>query len=457
MKNSIRIAIFFVLLTSLFMSSSVLAANVTSYTSGFQVQNLSSTDIANLSIKFYNRSDGSLAATQSASIPVGGSSSFFTLSAVSVGFDGSVVIESDQPVVASSLLYGNTTEHIGAYDGFSSGATSLYIPLTQKNNYGVTSFLNVQNTGSSDAHVTVNFPGTYTGNPCAQTATIKPNAAARFDQATNSCLPDGFRAATITSDQPVVTVIVQIQTNYGSAKAGILASGGFTSGSTNPIFPLVSSGWYGSITGIQIQNTGTLPTDVTVTYTPSPAYPGASCTETKTINVGVSRNFALSTNNLLPQACRTTQGSFNAFVGSARVTGNTASQPLVAIANQISSINAQSAAYNALDPATATTAVSFPIIADRLNGSFSGFSVVNMGSSSALITCTYTDSLVTQFKTVAPGGSFTPTQNNKIAASYIGSATCTSTQPILGVANYLDNGTITGALDGLGTYEGINH
>jgi hypothetical protein len=454
MKRSLRITIFLVLLISLFMYGSAQAANVSSYTSAFQIQNLNPTDAANFIIKFYNRSDGSLAATTStASIPGGGSASFFTLSAVDVGFDGSAVIESDQPVAAVSLLYGNVSEHMAEYTGFSAGATSVYIPLTQKNNYGVSTFINVQNTGSSDANVTINYAGT----ACSESVTIKPGAAKRFDQATNSCLTDGFRAATITStnDQPVVAVVVQVNSNFSaSLTAGLLASGGFVTGSTFPLMPLISTGWYGSTTSIQIQNTGTLSTDVTVSYSPTPGLPGASCTESKTIASGASKIFGMGT---MPSSCKTVSGGYTAFVGSAKVTTNSASQPLVAVVTQTNNTNGQKAAYNAFDPSSATTSVSFPIVADRFNNSSSSISIVNLDSSTQVITCAYTDTVFTQSKSVVAGGTWTPQQNNKISAGYIGSGNCTSAGPIIGIANLVDQTKLTGPLDGLGEYEGINH
>jgi hypothetical protein len=351
-------------------------------------------------------------------------------------------------------MLGNSTEHAAAYDAFSSGATTVNIPLVQKNNFGINSFINVQNAGSASASVTVAYPGT----TCTEPATILPGAAHRFDQSANACLPDGPRSATITSDQPVVAAVVQVQSDNQYLHAAMLAYGGFaTSGSTNPIMPLVSSGWYGSVTGIQIQNTGASSTDVTLSYTPSAGFPGVACTETKTVAAGQSATFGLSTGNLLPQACRSTQSGQNGFVGSARVTVNSASMNLVAIVNQINSGNAQAAAYSAFDPASGTTTVSLPLIADRNYGIFSGFAVANVGSADATVNCTFTGSTHTESATVAAGASMTAVQSGAIAPSYVGSATCTSTQPIVAVVNYLDPGTVTHALDGLSVYEGINH
>jgi hypothetical protein len=457
MKKSLSIAILLVLLTAMFMPGSVQAAEVTSYSSGFQIQNLSQSDAANITIKFYNRSDGTLAATTpSASIPAGSFSSFFTLSAVPVGFDGSAIIESDQPVAAVSLLYGNSNrEHVDTYGGFSSGATSVFLPLIQKNNYQIFTWFNVQNTASSDAHITVNYPGTYTGNPCAETATIKPNAAARFDQKTNTCLPDGVYSATITSDQPVAVIVVEVYSTYQTLLPMIEAYSGFTDvGVTNPVFPSVQSGWYGSVNGIRIMNTGDTDTTVTLHFTPSVGFPGAVCDETKLITAGQSVSFANGYSRLMAPACRTLQSGYTAFVGSARVTANTANQTLVAISHQNSNTTAMGSTTNGFDTASATTALAFPLVVDRYNGATSGMVLYNAGSSDAHVTCTFTGTSFTLSLTIAPGIGQANPLKNLIADSYLGASYCTSDQPILGIGNY--NTQVT-ATDSRGSYRAINY
>lgn len=461
MNKFIKFSIAVVALILLTMPLVVSAANVTSYTSGFQVQNLSLTEDANVVISFYNRSDGSLATTQPATIPKSGSTTFFPLSAVAVGFDGSVVISSDQPVAAIANILGNGTEHAASYGGLSVGADTVSIPLIQKNNFGINSFFNIQNTGSANATVNITYPGT----ACQDNAAIQPGAAVRFDQSTDTCLPDpvgdaGYTgSAIITSDQPVVATVMQVQSDNQYLNAALLAYNGFTGDSIKPVMPLVSSGWYGSVTGIQIQNTGSQPTNATLTYSPSSGFPGAQCTETKNIPAGQSTTFGLSAGNLLPAACRTLDGGtgFTAFVGSAAVTTNSANQPLVAIVNQINSGNSQAAAYAAFDPALGTQNVSLPLVADRNFGIFSGFSIANVGSGPADITCTFTNTPFVDSATgIQPGQAFTSLQLNKIADKYVGSATCTSNQNLVAIVNYLDPGTVTGALDGLSVYEGIN-
>jgi hypothetical protein len=428
-------------------------AQAVTYTSGFQIQNLTGTT-ADISIVFYDQA-GVAQATVPDTIPGNSSKTYFPLSAVSVGFNGSVVVSSDQNVAAIANVLGDSGDMGASYGGFSAGATTVNLPLVMKDNYGINTWFNVQNAGGSSTTVNV----TYAGSPtppggCPDSAVVEPGAAATFDQSTDSCLSAGFvGAATLTSAEPIVATVMQI-----SAES-LLAYTGFTGTSTAPLMPLVSSGYYNSGTGIQIQNTGGTATDVTISYTPSAGFPGAACTETKSVAPGASTTFAFPS---MPLSCYTDGGSAGseAFVGSGKVTGNTTSQPLVAIVNQVTTGDANQAAYNAVDPSTATNRVSLPLIMDRNYGIFTGISIANVGASATDITCTFSGTGYTASATgVAPGAALTDVQLNQIADGYVGSATCTASggdELIAGIVNELTSGSPATA-DALLTYEGFNY
>ena len=74
--------------------------------------------------------------------------------------------------------------------------------------YGIDTWFNVQNAGTVETTVNIAYkPGT-----CTDSASIKPGAAKTFKQADNACLPAGFvGAATVTSVQPVVAVVMQVR------------------------------------------------------------------------------------------------------------------------------------------------------------------------------------------------------------------------------------------------------
>ncbi len=441
-----------VLLLAVGLTTSAMA-QPSGYTSGFQVQNLSSSDSTSITITFYNKSDGSQANQVSDTINASSSKTYFPIDAVSDGFDGSVVVQADQPVAAIANILGTGGFGGGSYSGFTAGSTTVNIPLVFKNFAGINSFFNVQNAGSADASVNVSYPGT----SCTASATVKPGAAATFDQAQDSCLQDNFvGAATITSDQPIVASSLQVDSD------SILASNGFTDAttSTNPVMPLVVKG-FGTDTGIQIQNTGTADTEVTVSYTPTAGNPGQACTETKSITAGKSETFGLS---YITDNCTTN----SVFVGSAAVTANSASQPLAAVVNQaaISPPGPNSSAYNAFDPAAATASVEIPLIISdvSLGGSdllFTGFNVVNVGSAATDVSCTFANSTATvPSTTLQPGGSLNNVQtgNATLGAGYVGSATCTASGgTIVGVVNQLGSGPTVGTKgDQIFTYEAVN-
>jgi hypothetical protein len=257
----------------------VAAVDALSYTSCFQVQNLTST-VANITVSYYQQ--GNATPTDvSDTVPASGSKTYCPLSAVSAGFNGSVVISSDQAVAAvANVTGGNWASFDASYAGFSAGAQTVSIPLLMKGNYGYNTWFNVQNAGGAEATVQVNY-----SDGTSQTKTIQPNLAVTFDQATETHSAAVF-AATITSDQPVVAAVVEVGPTM------LFAYDGFTAASPNPVMPLVQANNWGYTTGIQIQNAGGSPTTVTVTFTPSLS--GTACTQTKSIAVGASETFALN-------------------------------------------------------------------------------------------------------------------------------------------------------------------
>jgi len=416
----------------------VRAGAFSGYTSGFQVQNLIATT-ANVTITYYNQ-DGTTATTASDTIDGNGAKTYYPVHAAA-GFNGSVVISSDQQVASVVNVLGSGSASAGAsYVAAMQGGTTMLIPLLMKSNAGYSTWYNVQNTGSADATVNVTYSDSTTGGPI----TIKPGAAHTFDQSTETHSAAVF-SATISSDQGVAIAVIE------ENPSTMFAYSGFTGGATNPVMPLVNANNGGYITGIQIQNAGGSSTDVTVGYTHSAA--GTDCTETQTIPAGQSKTFALGA---FATGANSTCAGGAAFVGSAQVTGNTASQNLVAIVNQLKpGVNGE--AYGSFDPASATNTVVLPLIMDRNSNWFTGFNVMNVGSAATTVTCTFSGTTYT-FDTgsLAPGQAYTAIQKDQIASAYVGSGTCTATNAgdkIVAVVNELNS---VAAGDNLLVYEGIN-
>jgi hypothetical protein len=312
--------------------------------------------------------------------------------------------------------------------------------LLFKANVGFDTWFNVQNTGTADASVTVAYSD---GTTSGAAVVIAPGAAHTFDQATETHTAAVF-SGVVTSDQPVAVAVIQESADV------MFAYTGFSSATPSPVLPLINSNNAGYITGVQIQNTGATPTDVTVSYT---AVIGTDCSETKTIPANGSTTFALGAF----AATQTGEDCANApttFVGSAEVTGNTAGNDLVAIVNQLKpGVNGE--AYGSFDSAAATDTVVMPLIMDNNAGFFTGFNVQNVGAASTTVTCTFVGSTYTVSDTLAPGEALNDLQLGKLGGPAVSSAVCTAPGgTIIGVVNQLGPSSTD---DQLLVYEAINN
>lgn len=473
-------------------ASSVRADTISGATAGVQVQNLDPNP-ATLSFQAVDQAGNVVKNfTDPTQVPGNSSRTYFPLDTIGLNgsFNGSLVISSDKSVTAIANI--NATSGAGvpvsaSYDGVSSGAPSLTLPLIQKNNGSKkfdTSF-NVQNAGQTDTTVTVKFipAAADSGNTgCQQTATIKPGSSATFNQNSDTNYT-GCASLTTAGGKFVGSATVSATGNVNLAAAvlessqiNLLAYTGFSpsQASTGPIFPLVNANNNGNTTGIQIANQGAQDTDVTVSYTPSPGA-GTACTEKQTIKAGSSTTFALIAfaNSSLGANENCADGA--KFVGSGTVTVNSTNQPLVAVINQTNNSKGFGSAYNSYNAGAATAKVSLPLILDN-NGKFkvfTGISVVNVGNAAVDISCVYsTQNGVTPTPSTAtgvqPGGSLVVVHNNILHSgntAYVGSADCTATgggeTKIVGVVNQtaslLTAADASKAGDKLLTYEGFNH
>lgn len=443
------------------------------YSTGTQVMNVGLAT-ANITITYYDAAGNVLGTS-----PAGTTIDSFKSSTFFPPASGSAVISSDQPLAAVTNILNAASGATagGAYVGASAGSTTVSIPLLMKANGSnpYTTWFTVQNAGSSDAAVTVDYSDC-TGTSDA-TATIKPGAAATFYQKDEACHTLKVFSAKLTSTQPVVAVVVE----ENSLK--ILAYSGFSKGSTNPVLPLINTNNSGIATGVQVQNIGASSSDVTLSYSPVAPAVGTACTETQTIAAGSSKTFALGAFVSGPYS--DTRGTTDCaggliFVGSARVTVNTGAMPLVAVVNQTKT--AYGEAYGGFDPADATGTVVLPLIMDR-NGAnlFStGISVQNVGSGVTDIKCDMTGTVppavagnpreaatYTISKTaVAQYASLIDNQSGKILprAGFVGSAVCKAYTPGSSFGTIDPAGRLVGVVNELGktdkdrllVYEGIN-
>lgn len=430
MKTISSVLIVLALVVLAFPAGAVQAQSLT-YDSCIQVQNLSATD-ASIVVYYYQQGNAIPVASPADIVPGNGSNTYCPLSAVADGFNGSVVIESTDPIAAiANVTGGGWNAYNASYAGFDAGATTVNIPLLFKNNYGFNTFFNVQNVGTGVADVDI----TYTDGTSSLNNAIDQFLSKTFDQVLETHNQAVF-AATVTSSQPIVVTVMEV----GPVNQPMLFGyNGFTEGHPNPVMPLVQANNYGYTSGIQVQNTGGTSTNVTVSFTPSIA--GTACTQTKSIAAGASETFALTAWAGSDTNADNDCANGGTFVGSARVTGNSAANPLVAIVNQHNFASFMGASYSSFNPDRATAKVVMPLIDQGNYGYFTGFNVMNVGISATSVTCTFSGSAYTVSQAdLAAGAAITAVQiGTALGEGYVGSATCTATggdQKIIGVVNH---------------------
>lgn len=461
MRKPISLFIVFVLMFILLPAGSTQAATPVSYESSIQIRNLTGT-AGTITMSFYNLS-GTVVGTAPDSILANETKSYYqSTMPVAAGFNGSVVVSSDVPTAAMSNLVGRDGANVpisyAAFSAFDEGSVKVYLPTLFKDNYGYNTFYYVQNLGSTDANVSIQ----YSDGKTASLTGIKPSSSQVVRQS-GETHPVKVFSATLTGTQPIAVTVVE----EGST---LFAYSGFGPGSTNPIMPLVNENNYGFFTGVQIQNTGAAATNVTVTYSPSLA--GSPCTETRSIPAGGSKTFAqyvfYNVESTTDSSLATTCVRGQTFVGSAKVTGNSASQPLVGVVNQLQPGDNKGGAYGAFDPASGQSQIIYPLIMDRNYGYFTSWSIVNVGTgpiAADAITCQVTGkdssgtsvSKVFKNPAIPVDASWTLNHQNQVANGFVGGATCTGPTgtKLIGTSNQLGAGAAWTARDTLLVSEGF--
>jgi hypothetical protein len=460
-----------ILATALLMALLVVALPASAqegitWQTGFQVQNLSTSQAA-ITITFFDSATGNQTTASNDTIPASGSKTYFPITAVSAGFNGSVVISSDQPVTAILNIIGNNFAYGGSVTGLTAGATKVGLPLILRGNAGFQTWFAVQNTGQTNATVTVSFaPRDASSGSAFTTAavTIKPGASKTFDTAGITQLGSIFvGSATVNSTQPVAVVVNQT----GLTGFKVLQNyNGFAAGSPTVSVPLVQNGNGNPLTfsGIAVQNIGTTATNITVSFSANTkgSFQPAAITFT---NVQPGQTKTVNTSKPTNDPSAPGFGGNDAahrYVGSSTIT-NSAGQNLVAIVNQLASTNGSS--YEGFNPANATAKVSAPLLMANNAAFFTGVQCQNVGSADTVITLTYGANTKGTFnptavqQTIKKGASGTPILQAGTAFGtnrYVGSGTITSSGnvPIVCVVNESKAG---GTGDILQTYNATNY
>jgi len=274
--------------------------------SGIACQNLDSDFDAAVELSFYSEGSGTAAITYQAVIPAGGSKNWLTTSSVNMpgfptSFIGSGVVSSDRPIACNvnTELNGVTGTTENPYrSGTSGGMTDaqigpvIYVPQVMRDFYGYASYVAVQNSGTSAVTANIQYFDSSSGNEiisAAESASIPGQSTKVFYQADNANLGSflgsmKISAADGTTKLAAVTNIYNNMVDY--TKTQLQSYNGVTTGASKLLAPRFVRSFYAYNSGTSIQNIGTMPINVKITFnfagnsyiynSSTPVQPGAS-------------------------------------------------------------------------------------------------------------------------------------------------------------------------------------
>ena len=229
-----------------------------SYDAAFYVQNVDTTNTANLTIKYYD-SAGALTCTVTGETVAPLASKGYWLPGLAASclpdnWVGGVKVESTTPIVTVGRPHIGT--QITTYNGFAAGATSSYVPMLFKNAFGGSydAAFYVQNVGASAATISIKYYDLAGNLTCTVPDSIAPLASKGYwlPGLPATCLPDDWvGGAVVTSDVDVVAI------GRPHIGAQVTTYNGFTSGSLSSSLPMLFKDAFGGSydSAYYIQNT----------------------------------------------------------------------------------------------------------------------------------------------------------------------------------------------------------
>ncbi len=461
-------------LTMVLVGALGVSAQSGTWVSGIMIQNQSETEIAHITVTFWwaegTANAGQMAHQFNDEIAAGKSKSYYVpTSAMTAGlpadFVGSAVVSSDQPVAANlntqlpSDLGGDPANpmRMGTASGVLEPAPKLYFTQVMKNYWGWNSYIAVQNTGADTANVTVRYFSDATGaQVTTESGAIHPYSTKIFRQSEVGALPNDWAGSAVVEaadNKPLAGVANFFADGTPYADAMFQSYNAASAGATKLYVPRLVKGYYGYQGGLKIQNVGTAPTNVTISYRF-----GAN-TYTQTIsNLGANQAVGLymGTPSHVPPLAGVS-GSGSAVIESS-------GQPIIATVNEDERTSGLGVTYNAIPDGAQTNAVLFPQITAKYYGFSGGLQVQNVGGSATTVTAVFsmqgrTDVVATA--SVPSMGSASWFAPNIVAPDFNGSVVVSAPQPLVGIGNGSyrydwDNRYGVKYGDSFTTYNGIN-
>lgn len=398
------------------------------WTSAFTIQNLEANTAA---CEFVLYDPTGAEKYTGSNISIGANGSYFVyvgnLPISSGQYSG--VIKCDRQVAAVSNATGSGSAD--SYNALGPGDINnvLYAPGLYRSYHGYMSNVVAQNTTGAPIDITLDL--FVAGNPSAiksyKMTGVPANASVTFDQNAETDLPNGLYSGRITGTGAVAAV-ANLWNSAQLFSYSLVASGGPTA-----YTPVIMNNYAGFSTALTIQNMGSSPTQVQVTY---------SNGVNKTITVAGNSPYLLYTPNEGLAA-----GIYSAKAQS--LDGGT----IVALVNE-SAGNNRAGSYTGFKAGSLTA--NAPIILKGYFNYSTSITCQNVGGAPANITFAYSNGATQTIAGVPVNGSALAYQPNlgSLPNNFNGSAVITSAQPIVCVVNE-NQVTNTASQDWLLTYRAI--
>lgn len=210
---------------------------------------------------------------------------------------GSLTVTGDQPLAGVSLEHQHSAavaQNLQASQAFSPAAydSTVYCPLYRNAHTGkrLTTGAQVQNVSSQPQTVTMTYTPVGGGPMQTSSATIDPGESATFYAPDRGIPANSYGAVTIVGEKDIVAVVNDEGMDNGLQRTTTYACFPAHSASNRVNLPLAKEFFYGETSGIQVQNVGSAPAKIELTYFPwgggdpvvirnvSPTPPGAAFT-----------------------------------------------------------------------------------------------------------------------------------------------------------------------------------
>lgn len=279
----------------------------TSFTTSITYQNVGTAATTSLQVQFYASPDSTTPITVPlTNLGAGESTSLFigSVSQVVDGFQGSAVMSSDQPLLATlvQVPQNSTTVFVRPLsNGFSSGSTTALVATVLKNYFGSNTIFSIQNVDAAAVDVNIKFYNTSAALVHEIDQNIEAGAAFYVDAAQVSQLGASFNGSAVaTSAGNIIGSAMELDITGNGAKAFETVA---TGANTLYMPSALCNVFGGQNTSYAVQNTSlTDDADVTVTFNPG------GLTATANIGAGAKASFP---------ACNTVAANFS---GSATIT-----------------------------------------------------------------------------------------------------------------------------------------